>query len=225
MARMAWRSAVAMAERSPASRWAWVRRWLPWARAMAWRSRPVARSPAARVRPPGRRTPRASIPGSGEEDRCAEAFGVLRAEAFDVVLLSDIDATWPELRIGKGRVHEVAALDRHHSTRHAVADEVDGDVRECDGDRLIERVGVAAAKVVRELARDGLLAGAFADLVGERLRDVRLVPVPEGVGRPVLRDRSAGPHRAFRSDDEGVARRVVALVLGQDGDEPVEIEW
>jgi len=60
--------------------------------------------------------------------------------------------------------------------------------------------------------------------IRERLRDVRLVPVPEGVRRPVLGDRPAGPHRAFRSDDEGVARWVVALVLGQDRDEPIEIE-
>src|SRR5258705_10745194 len=122
---------------------------------MAWRSRPVARSPAAQVPPRGQRTPRASIPGRGEEDRCAEALGVLRAKAFDVVLVSDIDPTWPELRIGKGRVDEVAALDRDHATGHAVADEVDGDVRKGDRDGLIERAGVATEQDAGQLSRGG----------------------------------------------------------------------
>src|SRR5258705_2204057 len=170
-----------MPERSAAPRWVWVRLWLRWAQAMAWSSRPAARNPAAQVPPRGQRTPCASIPGRGEKDRRAEAFGVLGAKALDVVLVCDIDAARAELRIGKARVDEVAALDRDHATGHAVADEVDGDVRKGDRDGLIERVGVATAQVVGQLARDGLFARALPDLVGERLRDVRLVPVPEGV--------------------------------------------
>src|SRR6266540_5303993 len=156
-------------------RWVRTLSWLAWSPAMVSTSRSVARTLEERAKPRRRRTPRASVPGRGEEDRCAEAFGVLRAEALDVVLTSHIHAAWAELRIGKGRVYEVTTLDRDHATRHAVADEVDGDVREGDRDGLVERIGVATAKVVGELARDGLLAGAFADFVGQRFRDVALV--------------------------------------------------
>src|SRR5688572_24877400 len=97
------------------------------------RSTPAASRPrttAPRLQRAQVRARRASVPGRGEEDRCAEAIGVLRAEPFDVVLACDIHTTWSELRIGKGRVHEVAALDSDHPSRGAVADEVDGDVRE-----------------------------------------------------------------------------------------------
>src|SRR5258705_1153048 len=130
-----------MPERSAAPRWVWVRLWLRWAQGVAWRSRPAARNPAAQVPPRGQRTPRASIPGRGEKDRGAEAFGVLRAKALDVVLVCDIDAARAELRIGEGRVDEVAGLDRDHATGRAVADEGAGDGRGRDRGGLVERVG------------------------------------------------------------------------------------
>src|SRR5712692_4485019 len=185
--------------------------------ASLWRS--VWRSPGPRTVRRGRRPPRALVRGRGEEDRCAEAIGVLRTEALDVVLVRDVHAARSELGVGQGRMNEVASLDRDHASRRAVADEIDGDVRERDRDGLIERVGVAAAQVVRELAGERLFAGALPDLVGEHLGDIRLVAMPEGVRRPVLRDRAARPARAFGGDDEGVTRRVVALVLDEDLDE------
>src|ERR1700687_1267315 len=131
-------------------------------------SRPAACTPAARARRRGRSPPRALVRWRGEEDGRAEAIGVLRAEAIDVVLMRDIHPARSELRVGKSGVHEVTALDRDHPSRRAVADEIDRDVREGDRDGLIERVRIATPKVVGELARDRLLARAFADLVGER---------------------------------------------------------
>src|SRR5688500_13629881 len=95
------------------------------AKAAVERPRTTAR-PRARARGPARR---ASGPRRGEEDRCPAAFGVLRAEPFDVVLARYSHATWPEIRIRKRRVHEVTALDGDHPSRAAVADEVHGDVR------------------------------------------------------------------------------------------------
>ena len=137
----------------------------------------------------------------------------------------DVDAARADLRIGQRRVDEVAALDRDHPPSHAVADEIDGHVREGDRDGLIERVRVATAQVVRQLARDRLMAGAVADDIGQDLRDVRLPPVPEGIGHAVLRDRSALPHRALGRDDQRVARRVAPLVLVHELHQPVEVEW
>src|SRR6266850_3054245 len=139
----------------------------------------------------GRRARSASVARRGEEERGAEAVGVLRTEALEVVLTRYVDAPRPELGIGQRGVDEVAALDSDHAARDAVADEIDRDVREGDRDGLVEGVGVAAAQVVGQLARAGLLPRARADLVGQRLGDVRLVPVPERVSRAVFRDRAA----------------------------------
>src|SRR3977135_2695884 len=124
-----------MAAGSPVPRSALAGSW-SWSTARA--SRSGSYTPAARARRPGRPSPRASVPGRGKEDGRAEAIGVLRTEAVDVVLARDVHAAWSELRIGESGVHEVAALDRDHAPRRAVADEIHGDVREGDCDGLIE---------------------------------------------------------------------------------------
>src|SRR5881628_1685922 len=125
-----------------------------------------------------------SVGRRSEEDRGPQAVRVLRPEALEVVVAGDVDPSRPAGRVRQRCVCVVAALDRDHAPGDAVADEVDRDVGEGDGDGLVERVRVAAAQVVGELARERLFAGALADLRREVSATFALCLCPNASGGP-----------------------------------------
>ena len=75
----------------------------------------------------------------------------------------------------------------------AVRDEVHRDVRERRRDDLVERVRLAAAQVVGQLDRQRLDAGPARELGRERLADVGLAAVAEGVRLAELLEARAAP--------------------------------
>ena len=74
-------------------------------------------------------------------------------------------------------------------------------------------VRLAAAQVVGQLRGERLDPGPLAQLVGQRLADVRLVAMPERVGVADVGHLGALPDRALGGDDEGVVARVGGVVL------------
>ena len=133
------------------------------------RSRGSSRSgPAC---PTDRRVSAAGTASSGQgrarrpeqEQRLAELARVDRPEPLDVVQPLDVDLARSEPRVGHRGVGVVAIADRDHPSMLALGDEVHGDVGERHRDHLVERVRLAAPKVVGQLARDGLDARPRAE--------------------------------------------------------------
>ena len=81
----------------------------------------------------------------------------------------------------------VAVANGNHAPEDAIGQQVDRDVGEGDRHQLVERVGVAGAEVVGQVGVNGLDPGPALQLVGERLTDVGLVAVAEGIGLADLR--------------------------------------
>ena len=119
----------------------------------------------------------------------------------------------------------LAVPDRHHPAPLSVPDEVHRDVGKGDRDHLVERIRFAAAQVVGQLARHRLDARPPSDLLRQCLAHVDLVAVAVGVRLAVFSQGSALPHGPLRRDDEGVPAGVVALVLGQDRGQAIQVEW
>ena len=116
-------------------------------------------------------------------------------------------------------------MDRDHPAGDAVAEEVHRDVRERDRDHRVEHVRLARPEVVGELRGHRLDARPALELDGERLADVRLVAVPEGIGLADVLHRRALPDGALGGDDHRVVRRVQAVVLREDRRQRVEVVW
>ncbi len=127
--------------------------------------------------------------------------------------------------LGQRRVRVLAVADRDHAAEQAVGQQVDRDVGERDGHHLVERVGIAGAQVVGEVAVHRLDAGAALQLVGQRL--ARRRPCGGGRRRRPRRSRRSSPplpDGALAGDHEGVAGRVEAAIVGQEVRQGVEVE-
>src|SRR5207249_1444663 len=83
---------------------------------------------------------------------------------------------------------------------------------------------IAAAEVVREVADDRLLTGAFLDLFAQILTDVRLPTMPERVGFPGLAQVVALPFRALRQDHQRIIAGSFLFVGENQIDEFLQVE-
>ena len=118
----------------------------------------------------------------------------------------------------------LAVADGDHAAELAIGEEVDRHIRERDRRHLVEGVRIAGPQVVGQVAVDGLDPGAPLELIGERLADVDLVSMPEGIRLPHLAELPASPDGALAGDQQRVVRRVERPVVGEEGGERVEVE-
>src|SRR5712692_5691057 len=159
-----------------------------------------------------------------EEQGRAEFGGVVGAVAFGVVKGGEIDFASAH---GGGRERGVgiaAVLYADHAAGHAVAEHVDGNVRESDGDELVDGIRLAAAQVVGQVADHDFVPGAAANFFAQGLADVRLFTMTVGIGFAVFLHGAFLPDGAFGNDDESVVAGVVALVFGKKFGDAVDVE-
>ena len=74
-------------------------------------------------------------------------------------IVAHVDRARPVRALGQRRVGVLAVADGDHAPELPVSQQVDGDVGERDRHHLVERVGVARAQVIGEVAVHGLDAG------------------------------------------------------------------
>jgi hypothetical protein len=159
-----------------------------------------------------------------EKERGAEFGGVVGAIALGVIEGGEIDFASAHGGGGERGVSVAAVLDADHAAGDAVAEHVDGDVGESDGDELVDGVGLAAAEIVSQVANHDFVAGAAADFFAEGLADVGLFAVAVGVGFAVFLHGAFLPDGAFGNDDESVVAGVVLLVVGKKLGDAVDVE-
>src|SRR5229473_8487962 len=159
-----------------------------------------------------------------EEERRAEFGGVVGAVAVGVVQGGEIDFARAHGGSGERRVGVAAVLYADHAASDAVAEQVDGNVCESDGDELVDGIGLAAAQVVGQVADHDFVPGAAANFFAEGLADVRLFTMTVGIGFAVFLHGAFLPNGAFGNDDESVVAGVVALVFGKKFCDAVDVE-
>src|SRR5713226_4558082 len=159
-----------------------------------------------------------------EEERRAEFGGVVGAVALGVVQGGEIDFARAHGGGGERRVSVAADLYADHTAGHAVAQHVDGNVGESDGDELVDGIGLAAAQVVGQVADHDFVAGAAANFFAEGLADVRLFTMTVGIGFAVFLHGAFLRDGAFGNDDESVVAGVVALVFGKKFGDAIDVE-
>src|SRR5579859_1125654 len=159
-----------------------------------------------------------------EEKRRAELGGVVGAVALGVVEGGEVDFAGAHVGGRERGVGVAAVLHANHAAGDAVAQHVDGDVGESDGDELVDGVGFAAAQVVGEVADHDFVAGAAANFVGEGLADVCFLAMAVGVGVTILLHGAFFPDRAFGNNDESVVAGIVFLVVGKKLGDALDIE-
>src|SRR6185295_3555678 len=98
----------------------------------------------------------------------------------------------------------LAVLHRRQPTMDSFANQVDGDVSQRDGDNLVERIWIATAEVIREIADHGFLASALSDLLAQRVANVHFFLVPISIGLAIFLNGAALPDGALGGDDESI---------------------
>ena len=129
-----------------------------------------------------------------------------------------------ELGIGQRSVRVLPALHADQVPVDSLANQIHRDIAKRGRHHLVEGIRLAAAQIVGQIADHGLIAGAALDLLAQRLPDVRLLFVAEGVRLAVFGNGVSPPRRAFRSNQKGIAAGIIVLVLDQQFDHAIEIE-
>src|SRR5438445_9470156 len=99
-----------------------------------------------------------------EEEWCAQFGGVVGPIPLGIVESGNVHFARAQGRSGKRSMGVTAVLYADHAAKDAVAQHVNGDVGEGDGHELIDRVGLAAAQIVSQVADHDFIAGTLADL-------------------------------------------------------------
>src|ERR1700728_2700028 len=99
--------------------------------------------------------------GPGEKQRGAELRVVIRAVTIRVVQRGDVDFARAQAHLRQRDMRVTALLYADHSPRDPFADQLDGDICERSRCDLIDRIRLATAQVVGQVADHRLLSRAI----------------------------------------------------------------
>src|SRR6267378_2059570 len=159
-----------------------------------------------------------------EEEGCAQLGAVVWAVALRVVESGEIHFARAHRGRGEWSMGVAAILQANHAAGDTVAKHIDGNIGISDADKLIDRVGLAATEIVRQIADHYFVAGALADFFTEGLTNVDFLAVTVGVGFPIFLDAAFFPYGAFGNDNKSVVAGIVALVVRKEFGDAIDVK-
>src|SRR5882762_9324654 len=148
----------------------------------------------------------------------------MRAVALRVVESGKIHFARAHRGRGEWSMGIAAILQANHAAGDTVAKHIDGNIGISDADKLIDRVGLAATEIVRQIADHYFVAGALADFFTEGLTNVDFLAVTVGVGFPIFLDAAFFPYGAFGNDNKSVVAGIVALVVRKEFGDAIDVK-